>query len=203
VNIFRAANGAASFLILSMLVSGLAKHLEADVGSPVEYLLTHSQILYLGLFIVVFRIKTLLDDDRYFAEHFQDQTRFRYIGFVLAVVSWIFWGLAAYLIPSTQRASELMAVSIAISTLWIAIHIAEILVDRERRNSEIMTELLRERWLPFNLGYMLLLAAHSGRFQPLIQPGAAIPLFLLLGLLLWDIEMSRSFSDVAKPNPDA
>src|SRR3954467_15324144 len=108
MNIFQAANGAATFLILSAIVAGLAKHFDSVSGSPVDYLLHHLEIVYLGVFIVVFRIKTLLDDHKHFAETYQDKSAFRYIGFVLAIVSWLFWGLAGYLLPSTVRASELM-----------------------------------------------------------------------------------------------
>jgi hypothetical protein len=203
MNIFQAANGAATFLILSAIVAGLAKHFDSVSGSPVDYLLHHLEIVYLGVFIVVFRIKTLLDDHKHFAETYQDKSAFRYIGFVLAIVSWLFWGLAGYLLPSTVRASELMAVSILVSTLWVAVHVIEILVDRERRNKEALTSVMREKWVVVNVIYMLLLVAHVGWFRPIIPSGAKTPLVVLLLLLLFDVLTSRSFRDVAKPNPVA
>ena len=201
MNLFQAANGAATFLILSALVAGLAKRFDTVIGSPVDYLLAHTEILYLGLFIVVFRIKTLLDDHRHFAELRQDKSVFRYIGFVLAIISWIFWALAAYLLTSSLRASELMAVSLLISTLWIAVHVIEILIDKDRRENELLTSVVREKWVLVNVGYMLCLVAYVGWFRPVIAPGARAPLLLLLGLLIFDVITSRSLRDAAKPNP--
>lgn len=200
MNIFQAANGAATFLILSAIVAGLAKPLETTRASPLGYLLTHLPIVYLAFFIVIFRIKTLFDDHKHFAELYQDKNNFRYVGFVLAVLSWMFWGLAAYLVAFTMRASELMALSILISTLWVAVHLLEIRFDRERRSTEVVTSILRERWVLVNVCYVILLVAHIGWFRPVIQPGATMPLLILLGLLFYDIVTSRSFRDVATPN---
>lgn len=200
MNIFQAANGAATFLILSAIVAGLAKHIDSAALGPVEYLLAHKEVIYLAMFLVVFRIKTLLDDHKHFAESHQDKSPFRYIGFVLAVVSWLFWGLAGYLVSSTSRASELMAISVLISTLWVAVHVIEILLDKERRNKEALTSIMREKWVVINVLYMLLLVAHVGWFRPVIPSGAKIPLLLLLLLLLFDVVTSRSFRDVTKPN---
>jgi small-conductance mechanosensitive channel len=201
MNLFQAANGAATFLILGALVAGLAKRFDTVIGSPVDYLLAHLEIAYLGLFIVVFRIKTLLDDQRHFAEPRQDKSAFRYIGFVLAIISWIFWALAAYLLTSTLRAGELMAVSLLVSTLWIGVHAIEILVDKDRRENELLISLVREKWVLVNVGYMLCLVAYVGWLRPLIAPGTISPLLLLLGLLLFDLITSRSLRDAAKPNP--
>lgn len=196
MNIFQAANGAATFLILSAFVAGMAKYLDTIKGDLLEHFLQHTAIIYLGLFVIVFRIKTLLDDHRHFGEIYQDKTGFRYVGFVLAVISWLFWGLAAYLLSSTVRASELMATSILISTLWIAVHVIEILVDPERRNKEVLTSVMREKWVLVNVGYMLCLVAHVGWFRPLILQSATGPLIALLVLLLLDIVTSRSFHGI-------
>jgi hypothetical protein len=199
MNLFQAANGAATFLIVSALVAGLAKQFEGVSGSPIRYLLDHLEIVYLGLFIVVFRIKTLLDDHKHFAEPLQDKSVFRYVGFVLAIISWIFWGLAAYLLSSTIRSSELMAASILVSTLWVVVHVIEILVDKDRRNREVLTSLMREKWVLVNVGYMLCLVAHVGWFRPVVKAGGSVALLVLLGLLLLDIFTSRSFRDLINP----
>ena len=201
MNIFQAANGAATFLILSAIVAGLSRHLETVTGSLIEHLLNHLEVAYLGLFLVVFRIKTLLDDHKHFAESYQDKSVFRYIGFILAIISWLFWGIAGYLLPSTVRASELMAVSLLVSTLWVAVHVIEILIDKVRRNNESLTSVMREKWVVINVLYMLLLVAHVGWFRPVVSVGAKTPLVLLLILLLFDVVTSRSLRDVAKPNP--
>ena len=199
MNIFQAANGAATFLILSALVGGMAKHLDTVQGSVIEHFMQNTPILYLGLFIVVFRVKTLLDDHRHFGESYQDKSALRYVGFLLAVLSWLFWALAAYVLSSTIRASELMATSLLILTLWVAVHVIEILVDPARRNKEVLTSVMREKWVLVNVGYMLCLVAHVGWFRPLIVPGASGPLLVLLGLLLFDIFTSRSFRGIINP----
>jgi hypothetical protein len=196
MNIFQAANGAATFLILGALVPGLARHLEAVSDSPLDYLLANPPIILLGLFIVIFRIKTLLDDHKHFGEAYQDTNAFRYAGFMLAILSWLFWGFAAYLLPSTMRSSELMAVSILISTLWVAVHVIEILVDKTRREQEAVTSLLREKWVVINVLYMLCLVGHVGWFRPVIPPGALAPLIGLLLVLLYDILTSRTLKDL-------
>lgn len=196
MNIFQAANGAATFLILGALVPGIARHLETIDGSPVDYLLANRPIVLLGLFIVLFRIKTLLDDHKHFGEAYQDTNVFRYAGFMLAILSWIFWGLAAYLLPSTIRSSELMAVSILLSTSWVAVHVIEILVDKNRREKEAVTSLLREKWIVINVLYMLSLVGHVGWFRPVIVSGASEPLVVLLLVLAYDILTSRTLKDI-------
>ncbi len=201
MNIFQAANAAATFLILSALVAGMAKHLDTVQGSVFEHFLHNAPILYLGLFIVVFRVKTLLDDHRHFGELYQDKSVLRYIGFVLAILSWLFWGLSAYLLWNAVRASELMATSLLISTLWVAVHVIEILVDPARRNKEVLTSMMREKWVLVNVGYMLCLVAYVGWFRPLIDAGASAPLIVLLVLLLFDVLTSRSFRGIINPGP--
>lgn len=45
MNLFQAANGAATFLIFSALVAGLAKHLDGIEGSLDQYLLSHPEMV--------------------------------------------------------------------------------------------------------------------------------------------------------------
>jgi hypothetical protein len=196
MNLFQGANAAATFLVISALVAGLAKQAPDVQGSYSTYLWTQKAIVLLGLFIVLFRIKTALDDHRHFAEAAQDKNVFRYIGFILAVLSWIFWALAAYLLTNTLRSSELMTTSLLISTSWIIVHLIEILVDRERRKNELTTSLMREKWVLINIGYILCLGAHIGWFRPLIEPGALKPLVALLALWLCDALTSRTFKNI-------
>lgn len=199
MNLFQAANGAATFLILSALVAGLAKHLDSVQDDPIRYFLLHKEVIYLGLFIVIFRIKTLLDDHRHFAESYQDKSALRYVGFILAVLSWLFWGLGAYLLTSTDRSSELMATSILISTLWIVVHVIEILIDKERRNKEVVTSVMREKWVLINIGYMFCLVAYLGWFRPIIEHGNRAALLVLLLLLAFDVLTSRAFRGIVNP----
>ena len=198
MNLFQGANSAATFLILSALVAGLAKTLGAAQQDPFQYLFGHPEFLYLGLFILIFRVKTFLDDHRHFAEPVQDKTAFRYAGFILAIISWFFWGLAAYLLSTPEWASELMAASLLVSTMWIAVHVVEIFVDPERRNTEAFTAVIREKWVFLNCGYILCLIAYVGAFHPVIDAGDPKPLVALLALLLLDILTSRSFRGIIK-----
>jgi drug/metabolite transporter (DMT)-like permease len=126
----------------------------------------------------------------------RDQNVFRYIGFVLAILSWVFWALAGYLVPFTVRASELLAIGILISTSWVVVHLIEILVDRERRKNEAATSLMRQKWVLFNIGYMLCLVGYVGWYRPVIKEGASAMLLVLLAVLLVDMFASRSFRDV-------
>jgi len=147
-------------------------------------------------FLVVFRIKTWFDDHRHFGEPDQDASWLRYAGFILAIFSWIFWGLAAYLIWSTVVSSEMMLTSVVVSTAWIAVHVLEILFDRRRHNKEIFTLLTREKWVLINMGYAFCLLLHVGILEPAIESGAAMPLVAMLALLLFDIMTSRSFRGI-------
>jgi small-conductance mechanosensitive channel len=193
VNLFQAANGAATFLILSALVAGLAKQLDKVEGDLLPYARDHKDLICLGIFIVIFRIKTLLDDHRHFAESYQDKSPLRYVGFILAILSWVLWGLAAYLLPSTLLSAQLMGVSIIISTVWVAVHVVEILLDKERRNKEALTNVMRQKWVMINMAYVLCLAAYVGWFQPIVAHGELNALFVLLGFLAFDVLTSRSF----------
>jgi hypothetical protein len=197
MNLFQGINSAAMFLILGAVVTGLAKRLLDVQDSPTWYLLEHREIAYLAIFIIVFRIKTSLDDHKHFGEMHRDQNVFRYIGFVLAILSWIFWALAGYIVASsTIRASELLAIGILISTSWVAVHLIEILVDRDRRKNEAGTSLMRQKWVLFNIGYMLCLVGYVGWYRPVIKEGTSAMLLFLLAVLLVDMLVSRSFRDV-------
>ena len=196
MNIFQAANAAATFLILSALVAGIGKHLEGIQSSIFAYFGEHIAIVYLGVFVVVFRVKTLLDDHRHFGESYQDKSIFRYVGFFLAVLSWFFWGLAAYVLEATIRSSELMATSILVATLWVVVHLFEIATDSTRRSKEALTSVIRQKWVLLNVGYILCLVAHVGWFRPVIHQGASAPLLALLGLLFFDVATGTSFRGI-------
>jgi hypothetical protein len=198
VNMFQSANGAATFLILSAIVGGLAKRFDGMEDDPFTYLYSHLAIIYLGLFLVVFRVKMFLDDHRHFGEQFQDKVKYRYVGFVLAVLSWLFWGLAAYLLTNPLRSSELMAAAILISTLWVGVHLIEIATDSSRRNLETLVSLIREKWILINIGYVLCLGAFLGWFRPVIAKGDLKPLYVLLLSLTFDVVTSRSFTGILK-----
>lgn len=198
MNLFQGANASATFLILSAIVAGISQAISKTQEDPLIYLRNNLSILYLGAFIVIFRIKTLLDDHKHFGEPPQATNAFRYLGFILAVISWILWAIAAYLIANTIRSSEMMATSLLISIGWIVIHLMEILFDRERRKIEAVVSLMREKWILINAAYVMCLFGHIGFFSPLVKAGSQPALIILLGMLLLDVISSRSFSGIIK-----
>ena len=201
MNLFQAANGAAAFLIFSSLVSGLAHRLSSVKGNPVCYLRGHHDLLLLGLFITIFRIKTLLDDHQYFGERRQDKILWRYLAFIVAIMSWLFWAMSAYLLSSTDKSAELMVVAIAISSFWIVLHLIEIWTNKERRAEGQWKEVLRVNWLLFNGGYALCLLGYCGLFQPVVAFESIWALIVLLVLLTFDMLTCQSFRGTTKSAP--
>jgi len=201
MNLFQAANGAATFLILSALVAGLAKQLDLAGDGLVEFMRTHYEMATLGIFVVVFRIKTLVDDNEYFdVKSTSAMNPYRFVGFVFAIFSWLFWALGAYVLVPTTRAAELIALSIVISTIWLITHIIEMLVSK-KPHAEVRTRL---EWIVMNVAYLLLLIAHSDGFRPFLQPGGELTLILLLIVLLYDVlrsQLGRAFPTVTAAAP--
>ncbi len=66
------------------------------------------------------RLKIYLDDHKYFASTETRNVHFK-IGFVVGVVSWLFWALGGWLVPELRDAYFLVGVAISISTLWIVV----------------------------------------------------------------------------------
>lgn len=193
MNMFQRINITASFLVMGALIAAFAQAASSIKGTIHEHLSGSENILLLALFIFLFKVKTMFDDHQHFGEPYQGRDGFRHVGFLLALFSWFFWGLAAYLVFQAEKAAELMIFSIGISTLWVVVHLVEIVVDKERRNSEMVISLMREKWVGINIGYILLLGVYLGWLSPLIAGGQYFSLVALLVLLAWDYLTSRSY----------
>ena len=148
--------------------------------------------LLVALFIILFRIKTMLDDHQHLSEERQKKGGLRHIGFLMALFSWLFWVLAAYLVFTPSRAAQLMIISIAISTAWIAVHLIELIVDK-RRTQEIATSLLREKWVLFNVAYIVTLGVFIGWIDPVVAPRTVWSLAALFMFFAFDYVTSQSF----------
>lgn len=148
--------------------------------------------LLLTLFVMLFKIKTMLDDHKHFGEKRQQKGGARYIAFLLALLSWFFWIVGAYFVFKTSRAAELMILSIAISTVWVLVHLGE-LISEGRHLSELATSFMRERWALFNMGYIVVLGIFLGWIAPVVPHETTTSLVVLLGLLLFDYILSESY----------
>jgi hypothetical protein len=196
MNIIQRINAAGAFLVIGSIVTGYSHYLTSFDGSVVEQILKNPDVSVLALYLLLFKIKTLLDDHKHFGEPPQKDNVFRYVGLVLAIISWIFWALAGQFLGTPARAAELMVFSLLISTSWIFVHLFEILADKQKKTAGIVTDLLREKWVYINLGYVALLGAFAGWLDPLVPKGVLWPLVALFGLLAYDFVVSKSYKDV-------
>lgn len=177
------------------LVKGLVDAISNTKTSTYYFLIQNLDILILSLFILAFKVKTMLDDHQYFGEEHQGIGYFFFhLGFILALFSWVFLSISAFIVNDTQKSSELIIISLAISTAWMILHLFEILLDREKRSnfSQNMISLVREKWIFINMGYILLLGTFIGWLDPVVRKGNITSLYLLSGLLFIDFLTSRA-----------
>lgn len=193
MNIFQSINIGATFLVIGALLAGVGLHLRTIEGSPVSFLLANYHIVLVFLFILLFKLKTAFDDHKHFGEPHQFDSTLRYIGIILALLSWVVLGWAGYSVATPVRSSELIGISLIVSTAWVAVHIFEILIDKERRNKEIVISLIREKWVIINLIYLLCIITYLGWLSPVFPPEGSLALWALLGVLLYDLVTSRSY----------
>jgi hypothetical protein len=194
VNIFQSINVTTSLAALGacgIAVNRVISDLKPEDSLAAAALKNLVPIL-LGVFIILFRIKTMFDDHQHFSEERQKKGGLRHVGFILALFSWLFWVIAAYLVFAPARAAELMVISITISTAWIAVHLIELIVDK-RRTQEIATALMREKWVLFNAGYIITLGVFIGWVKPVVPPQTISTLVVLFILFVFDYLTSRSY----------
>jgi hypothetical protein len=111
MNIFQSLNLAFSGGTLLALLAGLAK-----IPAPIR-----QRPLTLWLFVAFFfllRLKMCLDDHKYYASPETKNVHFK-IGFMVGVLSWVLWVLAAWSVSVLLDAYFLVGVAVTISTLWI------------------------------------------------------------------------------------
>ena len=147
MNIFQALNLSIFVGTLSALVAGLSK-IPGTIG---DWGLT--LWLFVALFLFL-RLKMVLDDQAYFSQAKTKNINFK-IGFVTAIVSWLFWALGAYSVSQLQQAYFMVGIAILISTLWILI--VALLAGATREHYA---------WLGVNIVMVLLLLATYRRNAP-------------------------------------
>ena len=197
MNLFQSANGAATFLVLGATGFGTANAIKATNEPIVELAMENPSLPLLIFFLIAFKIKTALDDHKHFGEPYQFKTIFRYIGFFLAFFSWFFMALSGYFIGSPLRATELLGYALAISTLWVFVHLMEIWRAKERPSTELIISLIREKWVVVNILYILCIITYSGWLSPIIESENWYLLASMLVILLFDVVTSRSFKNIS------
>ena len=193
MNLFQGTNLSATAFVLGAVATGVVSGLSKWDGSVFEYLTHDHAVWLLALLIVLFRIKTTFDDHHHFAEPHQQIPKFRYPGFILAILSWLFLGLAGYFVYQPTKSAELFAIALLISLAWLVVHLLEITSDAQRRVKEVLISVTREKWALFNVIYIICLIAFLGWFKPAIEPQQIWALLVLSGFFLIDILTSRSY----------
>ena len=193
MNRYQSANSTLSFAVLAASVAGMSKWISDNPSAedPLRLFYGHLSTLALWIFIIALKIKIWIDDHHHFGEAVQEKLPIRIFGFVLAVFSMIFFGLAGYQISAPRDSAELLFVAILISTAWIAVHLVEITVDKVRRMTEVKTSLMREKWVFINVVYCLLLAGFIGWFMPIVPPENLLCILLMFVVLVFDWATSR------------
>jgi hypothetical protein len=177
MNIFQALNLSIFVGTLSALVGGLSK-IPGTIGN---------WSLTLWLFVALFlflRLKMVLDDHAYFSQAKTKNINFK-VGFLTAIVSWLFWALGAYSVSQLQQAYFTVGLAISISTLWI---LAVALLQGATRQ--------QYAWLAVNTFLVALLWATYRRDSP----NGDWPTWCFLGgailLVLLDFVFSKSIPEL-------
>lgn len=108
MNLFQRVNITASLAVVGAV--GVAYATAIATLKPDQSLLAFSREqanpLLLTVFVLLFKVKTMLDDHQHFGEPRQQRGGYRHVGFLLALFSWFFWILAAYFLFAPLRAQQ-------------------------------------------------------------------------------------------------
>ena len=191
MNSFQSFNLSATIAILLLVPVGLHENFN-EYSSTVAYLTQNVEAVVLAAFMVLFKLKSHLDDHQYFGEIEDNKAgAIRYTEFAIGTISWIVFGLAAIDAAEPKRAAELLIVAFLISTLWVFVHLTQ--MYQLPRSSEQGSAVKRLSWVLFNIGYVLALLGFilsSAEYH-------WVSLLLLMALLTIDIIFSKSFSSGA------
>lgn len=188
MNRWQGANSALTFAVIGACVTGLSRYIQGQTATdPISLLVANWSLFSLWLFIVLLKIKFWLDDHSHFGEPAQDKKNLRIVGFVLAALSMVAFSIAGLLIATPDSAAQWLIVAILISTAWIAVHLMELTLLKKKSSEEVVTSLLRQKWVLFNVLYCLGLLVYIGLFDPLggSLRAVAIPTLFLLLFLDW------------------
>jgi hypothetical protein len=156
LNIIQTLNSAASFAIFSALIAGLVRIFDVSDSITLSELIQRADGLLLALFVVLFRIKMHFDDNEYFASFNKHTSPLRYFGVVLAIIVWISMAVSAGTVDRPEVSAWFLLVSLLVSTLWIATHIADMFVVDDDTSKN--TSWQRLAWITSNIVYCLCLA---------------------------------------------
>jgi len=187
-NFFQRINIASTFLIVAALIKGIVDGLEAytDTDSALSYFYTHLDLTIIAVFILFFRVKMMIDDHHHFGEENQSSNGYRWAGFFLAFVVWVFMALSGYFIHNTIRSAELLSVSLILSIGWITIHLKEI-STKTPITTDVIISAIRQKWLLLNVAYIVCLVSYMGWFEPIVKSGEIIFLWVMLAFLFFDL----------------
>lgn len=197
-NIYQTINAASIILVIGPLAKGIGDicgDISDNFLSEIPNKLNH---LLLALYIILFKIKTLIDDHAHFGEQVQEDLGiYRRIGFALAIVSWIFLAVGAGLINSPTKSAMMIVLSLLVSTSWIVVHLFELKAQKKKKKSDekftidTIISLLREKWVLFNMAYICCLVIYIGFLSPVIKPEGSLSLCVLLAIFIYDYLSSR------------
>src|SRR2546425_9288967 len=137
------------------LFYGTVGGLLAGLSKITSSIRTWSLTLWLFIaFFLLLRLKIYLDDYKYFSTVDTKNVNFK-IGFVIGLISWVFWGLAALSVSDLQEAYFRVGIAITVSTIWV-------LIDALRKGASRAQYL----WLGTNAIFVLLLWILNRRNSP-------------------------------------
>ena len=195
MNLFQRTNASATLLVSGATLVGIVTALKDWQESVLAHVTSHPDIWLVVLSILLFRIKSTFDDHQHFAEDIEGKTGHRYLGFVIAIISWLFLGGAGYFVGAPVRSIELFAYSLLISLLWIFVHLHEIRKKHGVSYQVAFVRATREKWAVFNVLYLICIILYVGWPETLIEPNQLWPLWTLIGLVILDMVWSSdSFS---------
>jgi hypothetical protein len=209
MNLFQRVSLSGAFLVFTAIVVGLgfsihsiheATDKTAGVNDPISYIKLNYPTLLVAVILVVTRLKFLLDNHTYFAEPQQDKLLPRLIGFLLAMICWIFYAVAATTILKPIISLEIMGLGIMVSCFWLLVHVWEVRLIRESKGEIGMSKPLDEdlwphyqiNWFIFNFVYLFIIWLYTGFYVGIFPCVREAPWLLLLFLLVVAIDYAVS-----------
>ena len=209
MNLFQRVSVSGAFLVITALVAGLGFSIrdahDAGVNDPYTYLSVHYDTVLVALILLTTRLKFLLDNHGYFADFQQDKLYARLIGFLLATVCWILYGVAATTILKPVSSLEVMALGIIVSSLWLVVHVWEVIRIRNANGKIGSLQLHKNqwpdyqfKWIIFNIIYLFIIALYTGykvKVPDCVKESSWL-LVLFLFAIFVDFIVSKTYIDV-------
>ncbi|ESR25260.1 hypothetical protein N177_1777 [Lutibaculum baratangense AMV1] len=160
----------------------------------------HVDVVLISAFIVMFCLKETFDDFKHFAEKPDGRERHRYAGFIVAVFFWIILAVAGFFVYKPGISALILCAFMAMTTIWVGIHVLEMMMDANRREEESGKIRLRVTWIIINCSYLIVLIAYVlgiaisiSRGDTLLNVSGKWFLGGLFVILAYDMWISRSY----------